>query len=165
MKRLSATLPVRRLPTCDDALQCVSNLLLADLLEVTTRCKDGSLVHQVLQVSTSEAGGPAAQTTADTAINQHEQRNLCRILYASCTSHSLPDSLAITSAATQHQMLVQRIQDHTCHQRILPPVTLLPPGHAHPKLLSAVGAAAARYRSATISHIKQFNSYTPVLPA
>lgn len=131
MKRLSATLPVRRLPTCDDALQCVSNLLLADLLEVTTRCKDGSLVHQVLQVSTSEAGGPAAQTTAHTAISQHEQRNLCKILYAccaSCTSHSLPNSLASTSAATQDQMLVQRIQDHTCHQRILPPVTLLPPG-------------------------------------
>jgi hypothetical protein len=47
---------------------------------------------------------------------------LCRIMYAccaSCTSHLLPDSLASTSAATQDHMLVQRIQDHTCHQRIL----------------------------------------------
>jgi hypothetical protein len=62
--------------TCDDALQCVSDLLLADLLEVAARCQDGCLVHQVLQVGTSEARGPAAtgkQAAAADVSTLHEE--------------------------------------------------------------------------------------------
>ena len=43
----------------DDALEGVSNLFLADLLEVAARGHDGSLVHEVLQVCASETGSAA----------------------------------------------------------------------------------------------------------
>jgi hypothetical protein len=68
--------------TCNDALQSVSNLLLADLLEVAARCQDGCLVHQVLQVGTGEAGRPAGRPQAHRrqAGTQQEQQTSAHLI-------------------------------------------------------------------------------------
>ena len=44
----------------DDSLKSIRDLILANFLKITASSKDGSLIHEVLEVSTSETRGPSS---------------------------------------------------------------------------------------------------------
>jgi hypothetical protein len=44
----------------NDSLKSIRDLILANFLKITASSKDGSLIHEVLEVSTSETRGPSS---------------------------------------------------------------------------------------------------------